>query len=369
MDAVKKVLVLNYGSSSLKWSLLDAKDEATLQAGHEPWKESDLTGVETLRSILKRFPKPDAVGHRIVHGGNLFKKAIRIDPGSLAKLKTLVVLDPLHMGTALAAVDAITAELPGTPQFASFDTAFHATLPEAAAGYALPYEWIQKWSLRRYGFHGLSVEYSSQKTKEWMGSIPGRLIVCHLGSGSSVTAVEKGRSVDTTMGFTPLEGLVMATRSGSVDPGLLFYLQRHHGIKTGELEEVLYYGSGLLGVSGVSGDLREVLAAADKGSAPSVLAYGLFLQSVRRAIGSMLAVLGGVDALVFTGGIGENQYRVRRDLTSTLAYAGIHLDAEVNRSAATDREISEKDSMAKIWVIRSREDLMILRELLQCEVG
>jgi acetate kinase len=365
MARVKKLLILNSGSSSLKWSLLDAQNESTIQEGHEDQPDSGISILPSLRSLLTRFPTPDAVGHRIVHGGMLFQKTIRIDSDSREKLESLVNLDPLHMKPALAWVDAVTTALPQTPQFASFDTAFHSTLPETT-GYALPQAWTKKWGLKRFGFHGLSVAYAVRRAGEMLGALPGRLIVCHLGSGSSITAVEKGKSVDTTMGFTPQEGLVMATRSGSIDPGLLLYLQIHGGVKPEELEDALLHRSGLLGVSGTSGDLREVMKDIDNGSAPAALAYGQFIRSARRAVGAMAAVLGGVDTLVFTGGIGENQPRTRQDIVSTLAFAGLQLDKEKNHSTNSDEDVSSKDSKARILVMKAREDLTILREMLVC---
>ncbi len=365
---MKKVLILNCGSSSLKWSLLDAGNESVLLEG-----QGNLTGAnpkdqETIRGVLRGIPPVDAVGHRIVHGGALFQKTIRIDPESRARLESLVELDPLHMRSALLGIDEITSAFPGLPQFAAFDTAFHANLPETT-GYALPPEWIKKWGIRRFGFHGLSVAYSTARAAEWMGRVPERLVVCHLGSGSSVTAVKNGRSIDTSMGFTPLEGLVMSTRAGSIDAGLLLHLQLRGGLKPRELLETLSHGSGLLGVSGISGDLREVMAAADQGSSSAILAYGQLILSARRSIGAMMAVLGGMDTLVFTGGIGENQPRVRQDLISTLAYAGVGLDETSNLAAVPDMEISAKNSKTKILVIRAREDLTILRELLQRAEG
>jgi acetate kinase len=359
---MKKVLVLNFGSSGLKWSLLDARNEDLLEGGQE---KLPLSGPFPMEALLRRLPKPDAVGHRIVHGGTFFQQAVRIDQDIRAKLESLVELAPSHMRAALAAVDRINMDWAGVPQFAFFDTAFHASLSEAAAGYALPREWVKKWGLRRFGFHGLSVAYATARAAQWMGKIHHRLVVCHLGSGCSVTAVENGKSVDTTMGYTPLEGLVMATRSGSIDPGLLLSLQLHQGVKPEELAETLIHRSGLLGVSGISGDIREVWAAAEKGSAPAALAYGQFVQSARRAIGAMIAVLGGVDALVFTGGIGENQLQVRQDLTSTLAYAGVLLDGDFNRSVVPDQDIATNESKARVFVFKAREDLTILRELLQ----
>jgi acetate kinase len=269
------------------------------------------------------------------------------------------------MRRALAAVDAVGARRPSLPQFAAFDTAFHATLPEAAAGYALPFEWSERWALRRFGFHGLSVAHAAERARAMTGRTPPRLVVCHLGSGCSVTAVQDGRSVDTTMGFTPLEGLMMGTRSGSVDPGLLLHLQSRHGLGAAELREALTEKSGLLGVSGVSSDLREVLAAADAGSARAALAYQRFVLFARRAIGAMIAVLGGLDVLVFTGGIGENSPRVRRDLASSLRFAGAQLDDAANEAATSDQDVARADSAVRILVVCAREDRVILREVLE----
>jgi len=300
-----RVLVLNSGSSTLKWALLDGSSRATVQAGTEEWAATPPAGRgEIVRATLRRIVRFDAVGHRIVHGGTRFTGASVIDDGVRAELEALAALDELHMRPALAGVDAVRAELPAMRQVAAFDTAFHATLPDAAAGYALPFEWSERWGLRRFGFHGLSVQYSVAQAARLLGRAPPRLIVCHLGSGASITAVADGKSIDTTMGFSPLEGVMMATRSGSVDPGLLLYLQARCGVGLDELRDTLANRSGLLGVSGVSGDLRRVVAAADEGSARARLAYDRFVWTLRRAVGAMAGVLDGVDAIVFTAGIG-----------------------------------------------------------------
>jgi acetate kinase len=366
VGAVRRVLVLNFGSSTLKWALLDALDESTVSEGCERLRGA---GDEPIGVVLGRVASFDAVGHRIVHGGRLFRETVVVDPRVREGLESLVELDPIHMRHALAAVDAVGARFPVMPQFAVFDTAFHATMPEAAAGYGLPFEWTERWGLQRFGFHGLSVAHATRRAREMTGRTPPRLVVCHLGSGCSVTAVKEARSVDTTMGFTPLEGLMMETRSGSVDPGLLLHLQLRRGMGATELRETLTEKSGLLGVSGVSGDLREVLAAADAGSRRAALAYERFTLSAKRAIGSMMAVLGGLDALVFTGGIGENSPRVRHDLTSSLIFAGAHLDEVANQSATTDVDVARRDSAARILLVRAREDLVILREVLRHRAG
>jgi acetate kinase len=361
---VTRILVLNTGSSSVKWTVL-AADKTALAGGSEPWAAEDsATRADQLKATLARAPAFDVAGHRIVHGGLRFRQAVFIDPGVREELAALSDLDPEHMHAALAGIDAVSAAFPTVPQVATFDTAFHATMPEAAAGYGLPFEWVERWGLRRFGFHGLSVAYAVERTNELLDCSPSRLIVCHLGSGCSVTAVEAGRSIDTTMGFSPLEGVMMATRSGTIDPGLMLYLQQHCQVSVEELRETLTKRSGLRGVSGISGDLREVLQSADGGSSRAQLAYGRFVISIRRALGSMMGALGGVDALVFTGGIGENSARVRRDATRALQFAGLELDEDANASADVDRDISVPGTRVRVLVLQAREDLAILTEVL-----
>lgn len=366
MDTVRRVLVLNSGSSTLKWALLDATDESTLAGATVSWTGvGEVRRLEQIQSVLRGVPQFDAVGHRIVHGGTRYRETMFVDARVRADLESLVERDPTHMRPALEGIDAIEAQVPAVPQFVAFDTTFHATLPAAAAGYALPFEWTEKWDLRRFGFHGLSVAYSAQRARELTGGVVPRLVVCHLGSGCSVSAVAEGRSVDTTMGFSPLEGLMMGTRSGSVDPGLLLGLQLQHGLSPAEILEALTTRSGLLGVSGVSADLRKVLGAAEAGSSRATLAYERFVLSARRAVGAMTGVLAGLDVLVFTGGIGEHSSRVRRDVASALSFAGAQLDDEKNRSAVPDVDIARRDSDVRILIVRAREDLIILREMLR----
>ena len=238
-------------------------------------------------------------------------------------------------------------------------------MPEASALYALPHEWSERWGLRRFGFHGLSVAYSLGRARALLGHVPRRMIVCHLGSGCSVTALHEGRSVDTTMGFSPIDGVMMATRSGALDPGLLLHLQARCGVGLDELLDTIQNRSGLLGVSGVSGDLRRVLAAAEAGSARARLSYEAFIWSLRRAVGAMTGALGGADAIVCTGGIGENSEQVRDELAAALGFGGLRLDLERNRSASLDRVISTTDSPISALVIHAREDLVILDEVLR----
>jgi acetate kinase len=364
-----RALVLNAGSSNLKWALFARRDRSALDGGVEEWAGADLARRgEQQRAVLRRIPRCDAVGHRVVHGGARFVRATLIEPAVRRELEALALLDPLHMRPALAGIDAVSVEAPGVPQVAAFDTAFHAGMPEAAAGYALPFAWSERWGLRRFGFHGLSVEYATGRARALLGGTPARMIVCHLGSGCSITAVAHGKSVDTTMGFSPLEGVMMATRCGSVDPGLLVHLQAHCGVGLEELADALANRSGLLGVSGVSGDLRRVLSSVEE--VPRArLAYDRFIWTLRRAVGAMAGVLDGVDALVFTGGIGENSARVRGDVASALAFTGLRLDEDAAPAAARDRLISAVDSQVASLVIHAREDLVVLDAVLRLTEG
>lgn len=369
-----RALVLNAGSSTLKWSVLEMAGGQRLVAdgtvewhGFAPERQAEQVRAALRESSAARSVA--AAGHRVVHGGARFRGPVRITPAVRQELASLVEVDPLHTPAALAGIDAVTAAAPELPQVAAFDTAFHADLPEAAALYPLPWEWTERYGLRRYGFHGLSVSYASRRVTELLGTAPGRLLVCHLGSGCSLTAVADGRSVDTSMGMTPLEGVMMATRSGSVDPGLLLHLQRHHRIGLDELEDGLQHRSGLGGVAGAGPDLRQVLAAAAGGSRRAALAYEIFVHSLVRTAGAMIAVLGGLDALVLTGGIGEHSAQLRGDFLGRLAYAGLTVDAAANQAAAGDQEISPAGAAVRAFTITAREDLAVLRELLSVLAG
>jgi acetate kinase len=249
------------------------------------------------------------------------------------------------------------------PQVAAFDTAFHHTIPDAAALYPLPRDWTDRYKLRRYGFHGLSVSYAVRRCSELLGALPRKLVVCHLGAGCSVTAVADGRSVDTSMGFTPLEGMMMATRSGSIDPGLLLYLLNRQGMEAQALDTALNQRSGVLGVSGISADFRTVQEQVVAGSAAARLAYDMFVHSLVRTIGAMAGVLGGLDALVFTGGIGEHSATVRADVTAVLAYLGVAVDARANKGRSDDTDIAARGARVRVPVITAREDLTILADV------
>ena len=361
-----RVLVLNAGSSTLKWTLFDGRERTSVRDGSADWNSlSAPAREEQLSATLRELSGFEAVGHRVVHGGTRFREALVVDGEVRTALGALATLDPLHMLPALSGIDAITRAFPKLPQVAVFDTSFHAHLPPAAATYALPFEWSERFGLLRFGFHGLSVEHSLTQARELLGHTPRRMIVCHLGSGCSVSALLEGRSVDTSMGFTPLEGVIMATRSGSIDPGLLLHLVTRCEIGLEELSETLQKRSGLLGMSGVSGDLRLVLAAADEGLPRARLAYESFVWSLRRAIGAMAGVLDGVDALVFTGGIGENSARVRADASAALGFAGLRIGADLDAAGTADRRISSADSRVSVLVVHAREDLVVLQEVLR----
>jgi len=357
--SLARILVVNAGSSSLKLRVLDDADAVVAGADLPPPRgPEDRPAVSAAVATLGGV---DAVGHRIVHGGTAFLGPVRLDERVTARISALTSLAPLHQPKALAALAAVTAAIPDVPAVASFDTAFHAQMPEAAATYAIPAPWRQRWDLRRYGFHGLSHAYATRRASELLGVAAAelRLVTCHLGAGASLAAVQGGRSVDTTMGFTPLEGLVMATRSGSVDPGLVLWLADHVGMPPAELAATLEHRSGLLGLAGTA-DMREILAGAETGEARARLALEVYLHRLRREIAAMTASLGGLDAIVFTGGVGERSAPIRAMAADGLAYLGIRIDPARNDAAgAGDREIGAAGAPVRVLVIESREDVQI----------
>jgi acetate kinase len=360
---VALILVVNVGSSSFKWSAL-AEDGALSASGNEAWTASiDAADAQVARA-LEKVGRPLAVGHRMVHGGPSLVGSVRVDARVRATLETLRPLAPKHMGPALAAVDACAGLLPGVPQICAFDTAFHATMPEEARLYAVPPAWAEPLSLRRYGFHGLSVAYAVRRTEVILGALPPRVIVCHLGSGASVTAVREGRSADTSMGYTPLDGLVMATRPGHLDPGAVVALAEHLGTSPRQLEARLDNECGLLGLAGTA-DMREVLERADAGEARARTAYGVFLTSLVRTVGAAVGVLGGLDVLVFTGGVGEHSARVRRDLCQAFGFLGVALDRDRNEALEGDLDLAQEGAAVRVLRIVAREDLSVLAEVLR----
>ena len=402
------ILVLNAGSSSLKFRLfqmdsqpLSSNSEAILAGGKvERIGESDaqLTlfygangspqlqriGVESVseavKEIVRLVAKPssegqlkitiDAVGHRIVHGGARFSEPVRIDDAVLKEIHALTELAPLHNPSGLAGIAAIRSALPGVPNVAVFDTAFHHDLPAVAALYALPAELSERLQLRRYGFHGISYRYVSERLSQLLKNAPTidsaetRVIICHLGAGASVCALRNGRSVDTSMGFTPLEGLIMGSRSGDVDPGLVMHLLRTGEFTPEELDDMLNHKSGLLGLSGKSGDVRDLEKAASEGHSASQLALECFAYRVRKYIGAYAAALGGVDALAFTGGIGEYSASMRARICHDLCFLGLHIDDECNQNATGLEPAPISGGVGgKVWVVPTDEERQIAREV------
>ncbi len=351
-----RVLVVNAGSSSVKLSLLGPGDERLAERElSSPRSELDPGG---LRAALRDgLDQADAVAHRIVHGGERFRAAVLIDRRVERELRALTELAPLHQPKSLAALDAVSAALPELPAVACFDTAFHATLPAAAATYALPAAWRARWGLRRFGFHGLSHAWVARRMAELHPRPDGalRIVSCHLGAGASLCAIRDGASVDTTMGFTPLEGLVMATRSGSVDPGLLLWLLGTGELSASEMAEALEHDSGLRGLAG-SGDMRELLDRAERGDQEAAAALEVYLHRLVAGIGAMAAALQGLDALVFTGGVGERAAPVRAVAATRLAYLGVAIDEQRNRDARGDVEIGTNGSSVRTFVLSARED-------------
>jgi acetate kinase len=355
-----RILVVNAGSSSLKLRVLDGGDQVTGSADlPAPRGSADNAAI---KDAVESFGHVDAAGHRIVHGGTWYSAPVRIDAGVRQRLGALSDLAPLHQPKSLAALDAVQAVLPDTPAVACFDTAFHATIPPAAATFALPEEWRTRWTLRRFGFHGLSHAYVSRRAAGLLGSDDLRIVSCHLGAGASLAAVLAGRSVDTTMGFTPLDGLVMATRSGSVDPGLLMWLEEHAHTPPAELAATLEYRSGLFGLAGTA-DMRQVLSRAADGDARAELAREVYLHRLRASIASMAAAMDGLNALVFTGGVGENSAEIRERAMDGLGFLGVRPDAARNAEDAGDREIGADGAPVRVLVIAAREDKQIAAEV------
>jgi acetate kinase len=355
------VLVVNAGSSSLKLRLLDDRDQA-VESADLPARDSDVSDRELTRT-LRDWPAPDATGHRIVHGGTRFTGPVLMDRAVEQALRELTDLAPLHQPKSLAAYDAVRRLLPGVAAVACFDTAFHASLPAAAATYAVPREWQQRYAVRRYGFHGLSHAYCSRRAAELLGRRPAglRMVTCHLGAGASLAAVVDGRSVDTTMGFTPLEGLVMATRSGTVDPGLVLWLEQHEDLSPSAVADALEHRSGLLALAGTA-DMREVQARAAAGDEAATVAFDVFIHRLVTGIGAMAAAAGGLDALVFTGGVGERSPVVRAVAAERLGHLGVQIDAEHNDEVTGDADISHQRARVHTLVIAAREDIEIAQE-------
>jgi acetate kinase len=391
------ILVFNAGSSSLKFGLFDAEARRALASGGIDWAQGDrqhatLTlRAEPDREVRATVSAPDdptaarlaiawledldagraeppaaieVVGHRVVHGGVEFSGSVRIDARVKAGIARLAELAPLHNPPALEAIQAAEAALPGAVQVAVFDTAFYARLPPRAYVYPLPYQWCADWGVRRFGFHGISHEYCTRRAAELLGRDLSelRIVSCHLGGGCSAAAVQGGAPVATTMGFSTLEGLMMGTRPGSIDPGILLHLLRSRGLTLDEIDDALHHRSGLLGVSGVSQDLAEIEEAIRQGNPQARLAFEVFADRVRSAVGSLAVTMGGVDVLIFTDRIGEGSPALRAAVCDGLECLGLRLDPARNAACPADADLASAASPARILLIHTREELMIARE-------
>lgn len=387
-----KILVLNCGSSSIKYKLFDMTSKEviaqggiekiglkgsflklTLPNGEKKVLEKDIPehtiGVEFILQTLinpeygaiKSLDEIDAVGHRMVHGGERFSKSVLLDKEVLEAFAACNDLAPLHNPANLKGVDAISAILPNIPQVGVFDTAFHQTMPDYAYLYAVPYELYEKYGVRRYGFHGTSHRYVSQRVCEYLGvKAEGlKLITCHIGNGGSIAAIKDGKCIDTTMGLTPLEGLMMGTRSGDIDAGAVTFIMDKEGLTTTGVSNLLNKKSGVLGISGVSSDMRELEAAVAEGNSKAILAEKMYFYRIKKYIGAYAAALGGVDVILFTGGVGENQATCRAGVCEGLEFMGVKLDVEKNKVRGEEATISTDDSRVKVVVIPTDEELLI----------
>lgn len=396
------LLVLNAGSSTLKFILFDSSvagssmDAKALQANVElasgliDWKTDRTQAAVSFRSasgerLVHQAAVPDyraavraaldllapltqmdaiqAAGHRVVHGGEHFRQSVLIGDNVKQAISDLAQLAPLHNPPALQTIEAAQAALPAVPHVAVFDTTFFQTLTRDRFLYPVPYDWYERWGIRRFGFHGISHQYCSMRAAELLpGVSQPRLVICHLGNGCSASAVRGGLAVDCTMGFTPLEGLMMGTRSGSVDPGMLLYLLKKGELDATRMERALNYESGLLGVSGVASDFRQVAALAQEGNERAGLALTMFANRIRGAVGSLAAALGGLDALVFTAGIGEHSAWLREQVCRGLEFMGVHLDEQKNRDARPDADVATTASVVRVLALHTREELLIAQE-------
>lgn len=387
-----KVFVINCGSSSLKFQLLDMTTEELITSGlverigiegscylindgsekHRVF--TDLPDhAEALKHVLEALVDPkfgfissldeiSAVGHRVVHGAEAYASSVVIDDDVMNELVKCSELAPLHNPANIIGIEAIQKLMPGVPNVGVFDTAFHQTMEPSAYIYALPYEMYTKHGVRRYGFHGTSHKYVSERAADLAGRDDLKIVTCHLGNGASVTAIDSGKSVETSMGFTPLEGLVMGTRSGQIDPAIISFLMEKEDLSIGQMNDMLNKKSGILGVSGVSSDFRDVEAAAAQGHERSQLALDIFRRRVKRYIASYAAVMGGLDAIVFTGGLGENSAKDRKLICDGLQFCGVEIDDERNDTRGVEAEISSADSKVKVYVIPTNEELAIARD-------
>ncbi|MBR5270266.1 MAG: acetate kinase [Anaerotignum sp.] len=390
-----KVLVLNCGSSSLKYQLIDMETEGVLAKGlcerigiegsrlkHQPagkdavifddYQEDHSVSVKMVLDalthpeygVVKSMSEINAVGHRVVHGGEYFANSVIINQEVIAAIEKCCELAPLHNPANLIGIAACDKIMPGVPQVAVFDTAFHQTMPERAYMYALPYEYYEKYKIRRYGFHGTSHRFVSEEVAKMLGRPyeETKTVTCHLGNGGSICAVRNGKSIDTTMGFTPLEGLVMGTRAGDIDAAVITYLMEKEGLTAAEMDNILNKQSGVLGISGVSSDFRDIEEASEAGNVRAGMALDVFAYKVAKRIGAYTAAMNGVDAIVFTAGLGENSASTRKEICDYLGYLGVHIDSYNNSLRGKALEISAPDSRVRVFVIPTNEELVIARD-------
>ncbi|MDE6488774.1 MAG: acetate kinase [Paramuribaculum sp.] len=391
-----KILVLNCGSSSVKYKLIDTDTDATMAEGgiekigledgflkfrkpdgskeikplgHIDHKQAVEAILQTLTDpstgCIKSYSEIDAVGHRVVHGGEKFASSVLITDDVIRQVKDCYDLAPLHNPANITGIEAITALMPDVPQVGVFDTAFHQTMPARSFMYAIPYEYYKEDGVRRYGFHGTSHRYVSRRAAEFLGldleSV--KMVTCHVGNGGSITAVDGGKSVDTSMGLTPTEGLMMGTRCGDIDPGAITYLMTKHGMSAADVQTLINKKSGVAGVSGISSDMREIDAAVSEGNERAKLALDMYELRITKYIGAYAAEMGGLDVIVFTGGVGENQCGVRENVCAPLKFMGVEIDSDVNSGIRGDEAlISLPGSKVKVVVIPTDEELMIARD-------
>ena len=389
-----KILVINCGSSSLKYQLIDMDNESVLAKGlcerigiegskltHKPTGKENYA-IETPmgdhkvavqlvldalmdkeHGVIESTEEITAIGHRVLHAGTVYSDATLINEDVKKVIRDCFDLGPLHNPANLIGIEACEAAMPGKPNVAVFDTAFGMKIPEKAAMYAIPYEYYEKYSIRRYGFHGTSHMFVSGETLKKIGKDDAKVIVCHLGNGASISASIGGKCVDTSMGLTPLEGLIMGTRSGDLDPAVLQFICNHENIDVNEMLNILNKKSGVLGMSGVSSDFRDVREAADAGNERAIMALDAYRYRVAKYIGSYTAAMNGVDAITFTAGVGENDTQMREEICEYLGYLGVKIDSEKNAQArGKEEEISTPDSKVKVYVIPTNEELAIARE-------
>lgn len=388
-----KILVLNCGSSSLKYQLIDMDTEQVLAKGlceriglnnsrvtHKTFDgnsfekeislQNHLDAVQIVMDnlldenygVLQNITEIDAVGHRVLHGGKFFNKPVIVDSEVKNAIRECFILGPLHNPQNLMGIEACEKLMPGTKQVAVFDTAFHQTMPTKAFLYALPYEYFERYQIRRYGFHGTSHQYVSMRATKMLDNSNLKIITCHLGNGSSICAVENGKCIDTSMGFTPLEGLAMGTRCGDIDPAIIKFLMCEENLTIDQIDDILNKKSGVFGISGISSDFRDIEAAAINGNERAKIALEIFYYRCAKYIGSYAAAMNGVDAIVFTAGLGENSPITREKICSYLNYLGVEIDKEKNNCRGREINFSADNSRVKLLVVPTNEELMIAKE-------